>query len=103
MSALLPAVAVPTANMVGNTTLNIGIFIVFVVVTLGLVIKVSKQNTTAADYYAGGRAFSGRQNGIAITGDYLSAASFLGIAGAIAINGYDGFLYSCLLYTSRCV
>ena len=45
-------------------------------------------------YYAGGRAFSGRQNGIAITGDYLSAASFLGIAGAIAINGYDGFLYS---------
>jgi cation/acetate symporter len=39
-------------------------------------------------------AFSGRQNGIAITGDYLSAASFLGIAGAIALNGYDGFLYS---------
>ena len=39
-------------------------------------------------------AFSGRQNGIAISGDYLSAASFLGIAGAIAINGYDGFLYS---------
>jgi cation/acetate symporter len=94
MSALLPAVAVPTANMVGNTTLNIGIFVIFVVVTLGIVIKVSKQNTTAADYYAGGRAFSGRQNGIAITGDYLSAASFLGIAGAIAINGYDGFLYS---------
>ncbi|MEI2766427.1 MAG: cation acetate symporter [Dermatophilaceae bacterium] len=80
--------------MVGNSTLNIGIFLLFVVVTLVIVIRVSKQNTTAADYYAGGRAFSGRQNGIAITGDYLSAASFLGIAGAIAINGYDGFLYS---------
>ncbi len=80
--------------MVGNTTLNISIFALFVLVTLGIVIRVSKQNTTAADYYAGGRAFSGRQNGIAITGDYLSAASFLGIAGAIAINGYDGFLYS---------
>ena len=94
MSALLlPAQAAP-ATQVGNTTLNIGIFLVFVLVTLGIVIRVSKQNTTAADYYAGGRAFTGRQNGIAITGDYLSAASFLGIAGAIAVNGYDGFLYS---------
>ncbi|HEY4614653.1 MAG TPA: sodium/solute symporter, partial [Citricoccus sp.] len=49
---------------------------------------------TAADYYAGGRSFSGTQNGTAIAGDYLSAASFLGIVGAIAVNGYDGFLYS---------
>jgi cation/acetate symporter len=89
MSALVPA-----ATQVGNTTLNISIFALFVVVTLGIVIRVSRQNTTAADYYAGGRAFTGRQNGIAITGDYLSAASFLGIAGAIAVNGYDGFLYS---------
>ncbi|HRW19493.1 MAG TPA: cation acetate symporter [Dermatophilaceae bacterium] len=80
--------------MVGNTTINISIFLVFVLVTLGIVIKVSRQNTSAADYYAGGRAFSGRQNGIAITGDYLSAASFLGIAGIIAVYGYDGFLYS---------
>jgi cation/acetate symporter len=46
----------------------------------------AEQNTTAADYYTGGRAFSGRQNGIAIAGDYLSAASFLGIAGAIALR-----------------
>ena len=44
--------------------------------------------------YAGGRSFSGCQNGVAISGDYLSAASFLGIAGAIALTGYDGFLYS---------
>ncbi len=84
----------PMATQVGNTTLNIVIFGLFVVVTLAIVIRVSRQNQTAADYYAGGRAFSGRQNGIAITGDYLSAASFLGIAGAIAVNGYDGFLYS---------
>ena len=47
-----------------------------------------------SDYYAAGRGFTGPQNGIAIAGDYLSAASFLGIAGAIAVNGYDGFLYS---------
>jgi len=88
------ALVIPAATQVGNTTLNIAIFSIFVLVTLGIVIRVSRQNTSAADYYAGGRAFSGRQNGIAITGDYLSAASFLGIAGAIAVNGYDGFLYS---------
>ncbi|HET7398280.1 MAG TPA: cation acetate symporter [Intrasporangium sp.] len=84
----------PTATTVGNPTLNIAIFAVFVLFTLGIVIKVSRGNRSAAEYYAGGRAFSGRQNGIAIAGDYLSAASFLGIAGAIALNGYDGFLYS---------
>ena len=48
----------------------------------------------ATDYYAGGRSFSGFQNGLAIGGDYMSAASFLGISGAIALYGYDGFLYS---------
>ena len=52
------------------------------------------KNRTSTDYYAGGRAFTGPQNGIAIGGDYLSAASFLGIAGLIALYGYDGFLYS---------
>src|SRR5436190_8619324 len=79
---------------VGSPGLNIAIFGLFVIITLAIVIRASRNNRTAADYYAGGRAFSGRQNGIAIAGDYLSAASFLGIAGAIAVNGYDGFLYS---------
>ena len=82
------------ASSVGNPKVNISIFILFVLFTLAIVIRVSKQNKSAADYYAGGRAFSGRQNGIAIAGDYLSAASFLGIAGAIATTGYDGFMYS---------
>jgi cation/acetate symporter len=89
------AIALPAAETnVGNSTLNIAVFALFVIVTLGIVIKASRRNSTAADYYAGGRAFSGKQNGIAIAGDYLSAASFLGIAGAIALTGYDGFLYS---------
>ena len=57
-------------------------------------IRASRNNKTAADFFAGGRSFTGPQNGIAISGDYLSAASFLGIAGAIAVYGYDGFLYS---------
>jgi cation/acetate symporter len=95
MSALGSVQALlPTATQVGNPAINIAIFAAFVVVTLGIVIWASRSNTSAADFYAGGRAFTGRQNGIAISGDYLSAASFLGIAGAIAINGYDGFLYS---------
>ncbi|GAB3286178.1 solute symporter family protein [Parasphingorhabdus pacifica] len=77
-----------------NRWLNIGIFAVFVAITLVIVVRASKNTKTASDYYAAGRAFSGPQNGIAISGDYLSAASFLGIAGAIAVYGYDGFLYS---------
>ncbi|EOM77746.1 cation acetate symporter [Rhodococcus rhodnii] len=79
---------------VGNPLLNIAIFALFVVVTMTLVIRASKTTKKASDFYTGGGQFSGPQNGFAIAGDYLSAASFLGIAGAIAIYGYDGFLYS---------
>ncbi|WP_245561460.1 solute symporter family protein [Actinomycetospora chiangmaiensis] len=78
----------------GNPYLNIGIFLGFVLITLLIVYRVSRSATTASDYYAAGSSFTGPQNGVAISGDYLSAASFLGIAGAIAVNGYDGFLYS---------
>jgi cation/acetate symporter len=81
-------------EQVGNVGLNIGIFVVFVAVTLVFVYRASRTNRSTSDYYAAGRAFTGTQNGVAIAGDYLSAASFLGIAGAIALNGYDGFLYS---------
>lgn len=77
-----------------NPILNISVFLAFVAVTLFIVIRASRNNKTAADYYAAGRSFTGPQNGFAIAGDYLSAASFLGICGAIAVNGYDGFLYS---------
>ncbi|WP_407445014.1 cation acetate symporter [Rhodococcus sp. (in: high G+C Gram-positive bacteria)] len=79
---------------IGNPLLNIAIFLAFVVVTMGLVIRASRTTKTASDFYTGGGQFSGPQNGFAIAGDYLSAASFLGIAGAIAVYGYDGFLYS---------
>ncbi len=82
------------AQTVGNPAANIGIFSLFVVVTMIVVIKASNRNATADEFFTGGRGFSGPQNGIAIAGDYLSAASFLGIAGAIAVYGYDGFLYS---------
>ncbi|NVN49655.1 cation acetate symporter [Mycolicibacterium hippocampi] len=82
------------SETVGNPIANIGIFSLFVIVTMVVVIRASKKNATADEFFTGGRGFSGTQNGIAIAGDYLSAASFLGIAGAIAVYGYDGFLYS---------
>ncbi|MBU8812401.1 solute symporter family protein [Mycolicibacterium goodii] len=87
-------VTLHAAETVGNPAANIGIFSLFVIVTLFVVIRASKRNATATEFFTGGRGFSGPQNGIAIAGDYLSAASFLGIAGAIAVYGYDGFLYS---------
>ncbi|BBY59614.1 solute symporter family protein [Mycolicibacterium sarraceniae] len=82
------------ASKIGNPVVNISIFVAFVLVTLFVVIRAGRSNTNATEFFTGGRAFSGPQNGIAIAGDYLSAASFLGIAGAIAVYGYDGFLYS---------
>ena len=90
----LATAAAEAGSDVGSPLANIAIFLVFVGVTLFFVIRASKNTSTAADYYAGGRSFSGTQNGTAIAGDYLSAASFLGIVGAIAVYGYDGFLYS---------
>jgi cation/acetate symporter len=82
------------AGGVGAPLLNVGIFGFFVLATLVIVFRASRRSKTASDYYAAGRSFTGAQNGVAISGDYLSAASFLGIAGAIAVYGYDGFVYS---------
>ncbi len=79
----------------GNPLINIAIFGAFVLATLAVVIKVTRNSEKkAGSFYTGGASFSGRQNGLAITGDYLSAATFLGVPGAIAIYGYDGLLYS---------
>ncbi|MBX7551281.1 cation acetate symporter [Streptomyces sp. NPDC004232] len=82
------------AGETGSPTLNLSVFLIFVAITLFIVYKATNRNQTASDYYAAGSAFTGMQNGIAMSGDFLSAASFLGISGAIAVNGYDGFLYS---------
>ncbi|MFI6643496.1 cation acetate symporter [Streptomyces sp. NPDC050504] len=77
-----------------HRTLIVALFASFVVATLAITVWAGRQTRSAADFYAGGRQFTGFQNGLAISGDYMSAASFLGIAGAIALFGYDGFLYS---------
>ena len=81
----------PATTAVGSPLVNMAIFLAFVAGTMVIVIRASKTNKSATDYYTGGRSFTGGQNGTAIAGDYLSAASFLGITGAIAVNGYDGF------------
>ena len=86
--------AAETGEGTGNPVLNIAIFGAFIAITLYIVARAGKTTNESADFYTGGASFSGTQNGLAIAGDYLSAASFLGIVGSIALNGYDGFLYS---------
>jgi cation/acetate symporter len=79
---------------IGTPWINVSVFVLFAAITLYVVYRVSNSNASTSDYYAAGGAFTGAQNGIALSGDFLSAASFLGIAGGIAVHGYDGFLYS---------
>ena len=69
-------------------------FVVFVGATLGITYWASKRNRSAADYYAAGGRITGFQNGLAIAGDYMSAASFLGISALVFTSGYDGLIYS---------
>ena len=70
------------------------VFAVVVGITLVVSYFASKRVTSATDFWAAGRGLTGPQNGFAIAGDYMSAASFLGIAGLIYLFGFDGFLYS---------
>src|SRR5579862_6633299 len=69
-------------------------FLVFIAITLGITYWASRRSSGASAYFAASRQIKGWQNGIAVAGDYMSAASFLGIAGIIAFQGYDGFMFS---------
>ncbi|WP_328899550.1 cation acetate symporter [Streptomyces sp. NBC_00441] len=88
------AVTLAASSTSEHRPLIITLFAVFVAATLGITVWAGRQTRSASDFYAGGRQFTAFQNGLAVSGDYMSAASFLGIAGAIALFGYDGFLYS---------
>ncbi|MFD1849765.1 cation acetate symporter [Oceanobacillus bengalensis] len=70
------------------------LFLAIVLLTLVITYFAAKNTKSTGDFYTAGGGLTGWQNGLAIAGDYLSAASFLGIAGAIALNGFDGFFYS---------
>src|SRR5579884_2044870 len=75
-------------------TSSLSMFIGFIALTLGITYWASRRTRTTADFYSAGRVITGFQNGWAVAGDYMSAASFLGIAGLIAFFGYDCFMYS---------
>jgi len=92
-----PAVKAPAAmpkKMQTNRGFTISMFLVIIAATAGIVVWASKSTSTAADYYAAGGGISGMQNGWAIAGDFLSAATFLGITGLMSLFGPDGFMYS---------
>ncbi|HQR82585.1 MAG TPA: cation acetate symporter, partial [Thiotrichales bacterium] len=72
----------------------ISMFIVFVIATLGITYWASKRTRSAKDFYTAGGGITGMQNGLALAGDFMSAASFLGIAGLVFANGFDGLIYS---------
>ena len=80
--------------MEGLNTVAVCFFVGFVAVTLAITYWAAKKTKTAKEFYAAGRSISGFQNGLALAGDYMSAASFLGIAGMVATRGYDGLIYS---------
>lgn len=69
-------------------------FFLFVLGTLGITYRAAMQTRSAADFYAAGGGITGFQNGLAIAGDYMSAASFLGISGLVFASGFDGLIYS---------
>ena len=102
VSALAPLLALPAssaayaAGAVGEDFkwMTFAVFGVIIAVTMYITYWAARRTHTTAEFYAAGRSISGIQNGWAIAGDYLSAASFLGIAGLISLYGYDGFMYS---------
>jgi len=72
----------------------IACFFLFVSTTLGITWWAARRTTSTEHFYAAGRSVTGLQNGLALAGDYMSAASFLGIAGLVSLSGFDGLIYS---------
>ena len=83
--------------MIGGGETNvvaIGFFLAFIALSLGITVWASRKTQTADSFYTAGRSVTALQNGLALAGDYMSAASFLGIAGLVALSGFDGLIYS---------
>src|SRR5688572_19357746 len=94
-SLLLQTTTTPLASTLGTANpISILMFFLFVAVTMYITYWAAKKTKTGSEFYAAGRNISGFQNGLALAGDYMSAASFLGIAGMVATKGYDGLIYS---------
>ena len=85
------------AQFSGKRDINVSaivMFLIFVLATLGITYWAAKRTKTAKDFYTAGGGITGFQNGLAIAGDYMSAASFLGISGLVYLKGFDGLIYS---------
>jgi cation/acetate symporter len=82
------------AKVTPNRAITIGMFALIIAVTMGVVVWAAKKTQTASDFYTAGGGITGWQNGWAIAGDYMSAASFLGMSGLISLYGIDGFMYA---------
>ncbi|NKN33427.1 cation acetate symporter [Marichromatium bheemlicum] len=91
--AAAPAMSGPVERQAVNIT-AISMFLTFVVATLGITYWAARRTRSAKDFYTAGGGISGMQNGLAIAGDFMSAASFLGISGLVFASGYDGLIYS---------
>jgi len=92
--AAVPAAPALQEKVRPNRSITITMFMAIIGITLCVVIWAAKQTKSAADFYAAGGGITGLQNGWAIAGDYMSAASFLGMSGLISLYGIDGFMYA---------
>ena len=96
----LPALALASGAIEGDVTKQatnwhaIIMFFIFVAFTMGITYWASRRTRSASDFYTAGGGITGFQNGLAIAGDYMSAASFLGISAMVFDKGYDGLIYS---------
>ena len=92
---LLATTASPAMAATGTANIPaIAMFLVFIAGTMGITWWAARRTRTTADFYTAGGSITGFQNGLAIAGDYLSAASFLGIAGMVYVSGFDGMIYA---------
>src|SRR6187397_2133303 len=91
----MPTTAPALETTLGTPTFSaIAFFLGIVALTLLITYWAAKRTRSAKEFYAAGRSVSAMQNGLALAGDYMSAASFLGIAGLVATSGFDGLIYS---------
>ncbi|WP_372447469.1 solute symporter family protein [Pseudonocardia parietis] len=94
----MPAIAAPAA---GDPLLNMAVFVAFILLAFVIVMRVRRRTGTAtSDYYTAGSGFTGPENGLALSGDFLSAATFLGIVGAVAVAGPDGYIYAVIAFVA---
>src|SRR3712207_7984375 len=83
-----------TSALTQRNPVAIAFFFLFIATTLGITFWAARRTKTTEQFYAAGRSVTAGQNGFALAGDYMSAASFLGIAGLVSTQGFDGLIYT---------